>query len=248
MQDPSALSFTEECRRVVDGLYALKQDLGLPENLMSENPVRQETDFDPNQYFKVLTHMGMKPSFQLDFLYFDDDLGGKPLVYARPTGSAPFGSYTEFLQSFDEEMSGERSYGSLGHMYDYLGKIQIDGSPESYFEFVTLAFLGDQFYLRWHGLYNDLKILCDPGDMRHVNEGMKDFDLELPEYIQNGIGQIDFTPKVLVEDETVTVRIVAFTKWGGFFENIYVMERDNPVNLLDVQTNPLIEYDCGINF
>lgn len=242
----SALSISGECRAVVDGLYNLKKDLGLPEHFTTENPFRQASDFDPNTYFKVLTHLKLTSGYKLDYIYFNDELGGLPLVYARKSNSAPFKSYSELLKSFGDEVSDERSYGELNHKYDYLEKIQIDKKPESYFEFVTLAFLGDQFYLWWHGGYNDAKILCDPSDMQYVNADMK--GIEFPQEVKDKIGQIDFTPMVIVDEDKVTVRYVAFTKWGGFTENVYVMDKNNPLQLLDVQFNPLIEYDCGIDF
>lgn len=165
----SALSMSNECRAVIDGLYNLKMNLGLPDHFTEENPFRQDSDFNPNQYFKVLMHLKLASGYKLDYIYFNDELGGLPLVYARKPNSVPFQSYVELLKSFGEEMSGERSYGELRHKYDYLEKIQIDKTPESYFEFVTLAFLGDQFYLSWHGLYNDAIILCDLNDMQYVD-------------------------------------------------------------------------------
>lgn len=170
------------------------------------------------------------------------------MVYARKTSSAPFQSYAELLKSFGEEIEGERSYGQLRHKYDYLEKMQLDKTPESHFEFTVLAFQGDQFYLWWHGLYNDLKILCDSNDLQYVNADMQSFDIEFPQDVKDRIEKIDFSPVVIVGESEVTVRMITFTKWGGFFENVYVMDKDNPIQLLDVQFNPIIEYDCGINF
>ena len=239
---------SSHCRLVIDGLYNLKKDLGLPEHFMSENPFRQATDFDPNMYFQVLTHLKVVEGYTLDYVYFNDELGGLPLVYARKSSDSPFQSYSELLESFGEEVSGERSYGALRHKYDYLEKIQIDKTPESYFEFVTLAFLGDQFYLWWHGLYSDAKILCDYSDVQYVDADIQSFELEFPQDVKDGIDEIDFSPLVIIDESSVTVRFVTFTKWGGFFENVYVMDKDSPVMLLDVQFNPLIEYDCGIDF
>lgn len=244
----SAISMASECRQIVDGLYNLKKDLGLPEHFTSENPFRQTTDFDPNKYFQIFTHLKIASGYKLDYIYFNDELGGLPLVYARKTSSAPFKSYAELLKSFGEEMEGERSYGQLRHKYDYLERIQIDKTPESYFEFTTLAFQGDQFYLWWHGLYNDLKILCDSSDIQYVNADMEGFDIEFPQDVKDRIEKIDFSPVVIVGESEVTVRMITFTKWGGFYENVYVMDKDNPMQLLDVQFNPIIEYDCGINF
>lgn len=243
-----ALSISSQCRGIVDGLSNLKKDLGLPEHFTAENPFRLDSEFNPNSYFSVLSHLKLTSGYKLDYIYFNDELGGLPLVYARKSSAPPFQSYVELLKSFGEEVEGERSYAQLRHKYDYLKQIQIDKTPESYFEFVTLAFLGDQFYLWWHGLYNDSIILCDPSDMQYVDAEMKGFDIEFPQDVNDRIEKIDFSPIVIVGESDVTVRFVTFTKWGGFFENVYLMDKDNPLQLLDVKFNPLIEYDCGISF
>ena len=248
VNNQSALPISSECRAVVDGLYNMKKDLGLPDHFTQENPFRLDSEFNPNSYFNVLTHLQITSGYKLDYIYFNDELGGLPLVYAKRSSNAPFQSYAELLNSLGEEFEGERSYGQLRHKYDYLEQIQIDKTPESYFEFITLAFLGDQFYLWWHGLYNDSIILCDPSDMQYVDAEMKSFEIEFPQNVRDRIEEIDFSPVVIVGDSDVTVRFVAFTKWGGFFENVYVMDKENPMQILDVKFNPLIEYDCGINF
>lgn len=77
---------------------------------------------------------------------------------------------------------------------------------------------------------------------------MNGFEIEFPQDVKDRIEQIDFSPMVIIDENSVTVRYVTFTKWGGFFENVYVMDKDNPMQLLDVKFNPLIEYDCGISF
>jgi hypothetical protein len=249
LNDPSAVSMSQECRTVMDGLYDLKKDLGLPDHFTAGEPLRQGTDFNPNEYFQVLSRLQTAPGFELDYLFFGDDLGGKPVLYARKTGAAPFKTYEEFLKSYGEELSGERSYAAVNHAYDYLDKIRPDGSPESYFQFISMALLGDQFYLFWHGLYNDTIILCDPSDLQYVTEDLKDYDLELPAAVTGRVEDIDFEPVVLVGEETITVRFVSFSKWGGFFENIYTLDRNREsIKLIDSQWNPLMEYDCGIAF
>ncbi|NTV36562.1 MAG: hypothetical protein HGA53_06370 [Anaerolineaceae bacterium] len=244
----SAFALSNECRMVVDGLYNLKKDLGLPDHFTEENPFRRNSDFNPNSYFRVLTHLKLISGYKLDYIYFHDELGGLPLVYARKSSSAPVQSYAELLKSFGEDITDERSYGELKHRYDYLEKIQIDKTPESYFEFVTIAFLGDQFYLLWHGLYNDEKILCDSSDQKYFDTELGGMKIEFPQDVKDRIEKIDFSPVVIVGEKDVTVRFVTFTKWGGFFENVYVMDKDDPMKLLDMKFNPIIKYDCGINF
>lgn len=54
LSDPDAISLKNECRNIIDGLYSLKQDLGLPDHYTAENSVRQATDFDPINIFKYL--------------------------------------------------------------------------------------------------------------------------------------------------------------------------------------------------
>jgi hypothetical protein len=246
--DPSAIVLNEQCRSVMDGMNNLKKDLGIPEHLNSGEPFRQPTDFDLQQYLKVLNHLKIDSGYKLDYVYLADDLGGKPLLYVRKSNSKPFQSYEEFLGSYGEEMTDERSYGQLSHAYDYLQNIHTDGSPESFLQFVILALLGDQFYLFWHGLYNDTVVLYDIEDLRYVEDSLLGFDLTFPEEIIEKIKEINFTSVIMVGDETVTVRFVTFTKWGGFFEVVFVIDKENPEQLLDVQWNPLIKYDCGINF
>ena len=84
--------------------------------------------------------------------------------------------------------------------------------------------------------------------MQYVDAEMNGFDIEFPQDVKDRIDKIDFSPVVIVGESDVTVRFVTFTKWGGFFENVYVMDKEDPMQLLDVKFNPLIEYDCGINF
>jgi hypothetical protein len=244
----SAISMSNECRALVDGLYDMKKDIDLPDHFTGENPFRQDSDFNPNQYFEVFTHLKIEPGYKLDYIYFNDDLGGLPLVYARESNSPPFQSYRDFLNSYGEKITGERSYTELNHKYDYLEKIQIDNTPESYFEYVTMALLGDQFYLWWHGQYNDSKILCDASDIQYIEAELRRFEMELPQDVKDKIEKIDFSPVEIVDENTVTVRFVIFTKWGGFFEAVYVINKENINQLLDVKFNPIIEYDCGISF
>lgn len=244
-----APSLTKECRTIVDGLYQIKKDLNLPDHFNDGEPFRQATDFDPNQYFQILTNIKLQSDYKLDYVYFSDDLGGKPLIYARKSSEMPFQTYEDLLKSFGEKMSRERSYAQLNHTYDYLDKIQIDKTPASYFQFVVLALLGNQYYLSWHGLYDDTIILCDSSDIKYVTADVESLDKELPQDIVNQAQNINFIPEVTREGNTVTVRFVTFTKWGGFYENVYKLDNEKDVlKLLDAQWNSLIEYDCGIAF
>jgi len=242
--DSSSISVLEECRIAVDGFNRLKKDLEVPDHLMSENPVRQPSDFDPNQYFTVLAHIQMMPETLLDYVYFTDEygFGGQPVLYARKSSGAAFESYAELLQSYGEEGSCE----AVAH--DYLKYVQVDNSKESYFDFIVLSSLGDQFYLLWHSSYNDERILCDSSDAQNLARDLKNSGIELPQKVLDRIGEGDFTPTVIIDEKSATIRMVTFTKWGGFYENIFVVDKANPSQTIDSQSNQLIEYDCGIVF
>jgi len=248
LDELNAIMIDKECRAVIDGLNNLKRDLTIPDHFMEGDTTKKEGDFNPNKYFNVLNHLSIKKGYTLDYFFFGDDLGGKPLLYSRKANAMPYKNYEEFLESYGEETSGERSYSSLGHAYDYLEQVQIDKTPESYFQYVILALLGDQFYLYWHGLYNDLKVICDESDFKAVRTEIELFDLEFPTEIETKMKEIDYSPGILIDEGIVTVRFVTFTKWGGVLESVFKMDSRNPFQVIDVQYNPLIEYDCGISF
>lgn len=239
VSDMVSISMANECRRVIDGNRELKNT--------------ESSKFDPDSYFDFLIHLKSTPGYKLDYLYFEDDLGGLPLVYTRRINSPPFRTYDDFLSSQGEVRSGERSYMQLGHSYDYLKKIQIDQSPESYFEFAVLSIVGNQFLLNWHGMYNDKRVLCDTSDLSYIYQEMdawsdENFKMEFSDDQIKKIEKLDFNPSVVVNDDSVIVRFLTFTKWGGFFENVYTMDPQDPFNLIDAKFNPIIEYDCGISF
>lgn len=231
-------SVQNDCRYVIDQMHAYKQ----------------LEDFNPNMYFSFMKRLRMQEGYVLDYVYYSDGMGGLPVVYARKESDPPFSSYDEFMAAYDKKTKSESSYNSLiTHGSDYLEKVVVDGTAESYFEFLTLAWLGDQFKLEWHSLYNDYKFMCDYSDMKYVYDSMSIFDYGeekflLPADVEFNAQFIDYTPRVSVNAENVLIRLVMFTKWGGFNELYYTVGRDDPMDVQDSQINSILEYDCGIAF
>jgi len=215
---PAAISLTATCHFVVDGLYTMKKDLGLPNHFLSDHPIRQKEDFDPNQYFEVFPHLKMSSGYTLDYIYFMDEVGRKPLLYARKIDEKPFQTYEEV-----RDYHGNPDEPWYLSAY-FLKQIQIDKSQESYFEYIVLAMLGNQFYISDQRVL-DTKVLCDHSDLRYAGDDITGFE--------NVVRMIDFRPVVLVNDITTTVRFVTFSTWGGFFENIVIFNKENPMQLLD---------------
>jgi hypothetical protein len=228
---------TNECRRIVDQMYIY----------------HEMEDFTPDMYFQFLTHLRLEDGYQLDYATVGDDMGYLAFVYARKTSDPAFKTYEEYLASLDEETKGKKSWSGSNYSNAYLSKVEVDGTPEGYFEFAALAMLGDQFNLYWHGLYNDTKIMCDVSDMDYVNEDLHMFDWEdevftLPPEILLNANYIDYTPAVVMDANTVTIRFVSFSKWGGFTESVYVVDKFDPYHIIEEDFNKIIDYDCGIDF
>ncbi|MCX6035231.1 MAG: hypothetical protein NTV38_09695, partial [Chloroflexi bacterium] len=55
-------------------------------------------------------------------------------------------------------------------------------------------------------------------------------------------------PSVVVNEQTVEVRLVTFTHWGGFFLESYTLSRAMPHTIQDAQKKNLVPYDCGVMF
>ena len=78
---------------------------------------------------------------------------GEPYLYARKIYSKPFNNLSEFYDSYNLNSKNIRD--------SYLTHVLTDDTPESYFEFITLYIIGEQFYLFWHVNYNDCIIIYD---------------------------------------------------------------------------------------
>jgi len=229
-------------------MKALTSGLELPERLTEPNAVAQPRDFNPNAYFDVLTHLSLKSGYQLDWVYFSDELGGRPLVYARPPSQAPFSTYPDFLASKGQEQTGERSYAVLPYSSEFTTFIVVDGTAEGFIELVNLAFAADQFHLWWHGNYNDIFIVCDQSDVQPAMNGLDGFDLTLPPEILEAARSLPLAPTISLSEESATISVVVFTKWGGFYRDTFEVSRSFPHDVLDAESIPLIEYDCGVSF
>jgi hypothetical protein len=230
----------------------LFKGLKIPENLQSQQPARSDGDFDVSQYLEVLDHLTMKPGYTLDFVYFSDELGSKPLVYAREISQPSFSTYEEYLEYINDPDIYERSYSTLKHAYDFIEYIDVDQTPESYLQFIILTVMKDQFYQSWHALYNDYIFLCDSSDLEKVSSAIINFGSEstLENYpnLMSDAKQLELNPIVRIDDETATIRFVLFTKWGGFIEVYYVIDKENSEVVLDGGDTQLLEYDCGVAF
>ena len=225
------------CRETITALYDLRSGLSFPEHFSQEDATRQGGEFDPNHYFEVFSHLQMQAGYVLDYVYHQDGMGGYPLLYARPVDQVPFVNESEYAAASDRP--------------DYLTYVFPQDSPEGYFEYAAFAMVANQFYLDWHANYNDWTVLCDQGDIEEIIENFDSedaFGIPMTAKQSRQARSIE-NPQPVVElsDDIATVKMLVFTKWGGFYRRTLTIRRADH-SIMDEQDEPLVEYDCGIMF
>lgn len=242
----------ETPQAVVDNLRAI-QPVGIPEHLQEYDCVKTGEDFDVNDYFSVLPHLSMEPGYVLDYVYFYDFMGGRPIIYVREADREPFANYSEYEEAAEQREKIENVYDLVALvMYgDSTGlgnKIHIDDTEEGYFEYVALYMMGGQFYLWWHSNYDDAVMVCSQDALEKVLTAGDFDDLPLPEDVQKAARKLDVTPIIELQDDVAIVTFIFFTKWGGFVRISFTVSRDYPHTIVDVTSEVVVEYQCGVSF
>jgi hypothetical protein len=215
---------------------------------------REEPGFDPNDYFQVFDHLSMQPGYVLDYVYMCDFGGGKPVVYAHGIESKGYASYREFANT--NGIPIQDSYETVKGSDDYLAHVQVDDTPEGYFQLVALSIVEDQFYLYWHALYNDTQIILTQAQawrawkeaVRFTSSGVAEVRDPRIKRVEKRISSLDYTPRVTLTAGHAIVRVIVFTKWGGFKELTVRIDRDFPHEILQYEEDTQIWYDCLVLF
>ncbi len=224
------------CGKYLKAMQALTGGLEFPPNFRTENPVKTGGEFDVMQYFTVLDHLTMQPGYLLDYVYHYDGMGGYPVLYARPGAQPAYATEADLV--------------AAGETPNYLDFVQADDTPEGYFQFVMLQKMGRQFYKFWHANYSDVDLVCDKAAvMASVASTDQDFGKPMPLLARLQTRFLRYVePRVLIGEETVEVRFVTFTLWGGFYRQTYTLQRRFPHAILNTQEENLVHYDCGVMF
>ena len=224
------------CSEAFSALSPVYQDMGIiPEHFRVENPVENGTEFDPNRFIDALTHLSLEPGYVLDYVYTYDGMGGYPTLFARPVDSAPYLSWADV----PPEAEG------------YLEHVMVDDTPEGFLQYVVLSQNAEQFYLYWHSGYNDRGIVCTKSAVKSTVKNLAAGDpgvpMSLPETLKSlTIKQVE--PVITIGNETVTIELLTFTMWGGFFRDTYTIQRTFPHTILEHKEKNIVPYDCGIMF
>jgi len=226
------------CHESIAAVEGLRSDLNFPQHFGQENPAKQGDEFDPNRYFEAFEHLQMQDGYLLDFVYHQDGMGGYPVLYARPVDQLPYPTEADYAAANSEQP-------------DYRSFVVPQDSPEGYFEYAAFAVLANQFYLDWHANYNDWQVLCGMDDVEAIIQSLESkdaFGIPMTAKQKREARSInDPQPSVDLSAENATIKLLVFTKWGGFYRRAFTISRANH-SIMDVQDAPLVEYDCGIMF
>jgi hypothetical protein len=234
-----------EKQKQVDSFENLTSGLQTPDYFSDGTmKARQEGDFDPNQYFTVLTHLRLQEGYVLDFIYSSDPMGGYPVVYARLKDAAPFTEGSEYTDWIFENFGEVKNRSEV-----YFNFILTDDTAEGYFELALLYMLNGKFYLVWHANYLDSEVIADISGFEALKQRLTGtgFGLTLPQDVVEKASKLDFTPVIELTEGKATVKLIYFTKWGGFIQATFTFSRPDG-KLQDAQYETLVEYDCGIMF
>ncbi|MDQ3007141.1 MAG: hypothetical protein M3R47_17380 [Chloroflexota bacterium] len=223
------------CADIVSAISEV-QSVGVPEHLI-DTGVKRGDEFDVNQYFTVLTHISMQDGYLLDYVYISESLGGSPLLYARPESQDPYAS----MEDVPENMQ----------LPDFREYLEVEDVEHGYFEFVVLNTMADQFYLDWHALYNDTEIVCNRDEVNaiiaDISDGSFGNALDISGQVKaRAMNNVE--PAVQLTGDNAIVEVIVFTKWGGFYRQTYTISRSFPHTIIDIKSENLVPYDCGIAF
>jgi hypothetical protein len=226
----------------VDALKTMTRGMAIPGHLLDASQPRTAEDFDPNQLLLTLDRLRLEPGYTLDYYYHVDGLGAYPLLYVREETAAPFDSETAYDLACYPTDGGEPC-----EPYRHL---VTDGTEEGYFQLVLMLIMGNQFYLDWHAGYNDLEVIASPDRLEELIEeiGADDFGFSLDNGQIRAIRKLDPTPVVDISDSDAVVSVLVFTKWGGFYRYDITFSLPEPYEILDISSEVLVEYDCGVMY
>ena len=247
IEKPAAGPVAAARQATVDAMRSLPSGYTVPKvDYDTPDSARLEGWFDVNEYFSVLTHLSMQPGYTLDYLYHN--IGGEdahPFLYARKIDSKPYSTLDELAETYGDATNWYES----DHAYDYLAYVQTDDTEESFFQYVTLRIMGGQFYLWWHANYSDHINICDQTRLEALFADTGSlYDQKLPSEVRNAARRLDLAPRVQINEDAVTVRVVIFTKWGGFIEETYTITRAFPHIIKDIQTKTLVPWQINLTF
>lgn len=218
------------------------------DNIIYLNENYRIIDFNFNNRFSVLTHLSMEEGYVLDYILHITGSWGGPILYTRLAEEPPYENYSDFEDKYTKPDDMSIVWIVKGQDTDVYGnKIKIDGTKAGYYEYIVLQILGAQFALHWHSAYNDLRIVCQADEMERVFEDIEASEFRpMDDNFKEEARKINLQPAVEISEVDVTVKLVVFSKWGGFSRYSFTMYRNYPHSITSLDKEVLLGYDCGM--
>lgn len=236
-----AMTIQEDIHQV----EVLYNSQSIPDHFFEENAIRRGDEFDPNKVFEIFDHLRMEEGYTLDYVYDSNPMGGYPELYARRIDSNRYATLLDYTEAHPECFEKNAPSDCF-----YLNHVKTDDTEEGFLQLVILYRMGDQFYLDWHANYNDAVVIVGNEGLEKIikERSNTSFGAQFTNSQLVKAKRIDPTPEVLFNDKSVSVKIVWFTKWGGFFETTYQVNRQFPHLIQVMEKENLLEYECDIMF
>lgn len=218
----------------VEGMAALTGELHAPEHLLQPDAVKTREEFDVSAYFEVLDRLSMEQGYVLDYIYWYDGMGGRPVLYARRAEETPFENHSAYLAAREEA--------SLA----YLDHVQVDGSAESFFQLAVLRVMGEQFYRWWHAMLNDTAIITSQASLEAHRPEVEGTCTEPLDPVLQRASQLALEPRVAFEEDLAVVSLHTFSAYSGLQSKAFSIRRDFPHTFAGEKTETLVEYFCGV--
>jgi len=211
-----------------------------PDHFQQGEEKRRGNEFDPSEYFRVLTHIFPKQGLALEYLYCGG-MDGRPVFYWKSAS-----------QPGPENCETDTIFVNDGGSPEKIAEnLEVDGTLESFYELFVFKTLAGQFYLSWHANYNDTQIVLSQEDVEKIIQEInaEDFGAPLDEAQQKVARALDVAPSAeFWDEESAQISVVTFSKWGGFIRVTQKIRRIFPHVVLEERREPLVEYHCGLMF
>lgn len=237
-----------------------------PDHLLEQGSRRTSRDYDPNTCFDVLQHISMKDGYVLDYVYcYTQGFGGHPCLYAKRQYKEPdLDTYQEYeewrkasMRSLMRSLLTPENANWIEDCIEVLATdgilpafLDVDDTPDSFFQLSVFNRMAHQFYLSWHANYDDVSILTSKKEVgamvRSITSGK--FGQRFTDDQISAILSIPPQPSVVLNETTASVIYCCFTKWGGFERLNETIRRDPPHLIINRKALDSVEYDCGVDF
>ena len=209
---------------------------------------REDSGYDPMRYFALLPGLTPPAGRVLDHLY-SGYANGSPFLYWRDADTA---SHTQLDQCAAEP---GRAFGQ-DPQEAITRPVRISGSPASCVALVLLRHMAGMAMLRSHAAYKRMTMLCGPATLQqHLqlqtapSRRQSSLGPDMGPDMAQRVSQLPVDPLIdLSHPDVAEVHITAFTPWGGYYRQIWRMQRQGPNQLHKVSDDNILPYQCGVRF